>query len=125
MINKIKIALISVSVFLPMVSSAQSYLNKTTGIATQAKVIINTYLIPIAFALALLYFFWGVAKYIRSAGEEKEEGRKILVWGVVALFVMTSIWGLVRFIQGEFGVEQNSNINIPTINGGSGGNINL
>jgi len=58
-------------------------------------------LIPIAVALALLFFFWGVTKMIRSAGDEKaiEEGKRIMLWGIVSLFVMVAIWGIVKLIQ--------------------------
>src|SRR3989344_806469 len=80
--------------------------------------------IPIAFALALLYFFWGVGLYILKSGTEKDEGKKVMVWGVVALFVMSSIWGLVRFIQGEIGVSDVTNQPVPTF-GPGGQDLNL
>jgi hypothetical protein len=113
MINKIKKVLISISVLLPMTSYA--VLDQTERISTAGLDIINRFLIPIAFSLALLYFFYGVAKYIRSAGSDKDEGRKIMVWGVVALFVMSSVWGLVYFIRSEFGIiNTDSPIKVPT-----------
>ena len=71
--------------------------------------------IPIVFSLALLLFFWGVAKYILSAGTEKDEGKKIMVWGVVALFVMSSIWGLTTFIREELTIDEVGNQKIPTL----------
>lgn len=80
-----------------------------------AQGIITGILIPLAFSLALLYFFWGVAKYIRSgAGGEKaaEEGRRVMVWGVVALFIATSIWGIVNFIKSELALPDIQNVNI-------------
>jgi hypothetical protein len=56
--------------------------------------------LPIVMALALLAFFWGLVKFIFAAGDEgaKDEGKRIMIWGLVALFVMVSVWGLVRFI---------------------------
>lgn len=73
-------------------------------------------LIPIAFAAGLLFFFWGLAMYIASAGneEKKAEGRNIMVWGVVALFVMASVWGLVNFIGSALGLD-NSQMEVPGI----------
>lgn len=80
--------------------------------------IINT-LIPIVAALALLYFFWGLAKFILSRKdnpEGAEEAKGIMVWGVVALFVMMSVWGLVRFIQSAFDIDnQATSQTVPTI----------
>ena len=76
--------------------------------------IINNALLPIAFSLCLLYFFWGIAKYIRNAGDEKaiEQGKETMIWGVIALFVVFSIWGIIRFIGGEFGIDPITNIQI-------------
>lgn len=64
-------------------------------------------LIPIAFALGLLFFFWGMAQYIFKAGDEKAktEGRNRMVQGVIALFVMTMVWGLVYLLGSIVGTE--------------------
>jgi hypothetical protein len=60
-------------------------------------------MIPLVFALALAIFFWGLAKFMSNAGDETghEEGKRIMVWGIVGLFVMSSIWGIVSFIQND------------------------
>ncbi len=65
--------------------------------------ILNT-TIPVIISLALLAFFWGVFLFVRNSdsGDEKEEGRRIMVWGIVALFVMTSFFGIVRIVQNTF-----------------------
>ena len=78
-----------------------------SDLITTAQSLVQDYLIPIAFALCLLYFFWGIAQYIRGAGDEKavEEGRRIMVWGVVALFIVFSIWGIIGFIKDEFNLK--------------------
>ena len=73
---------------------------------------------PIVVALALLYFFWGLAKYILAAGDkegEKAEGRAIMIWGILALFVMVSVWGIINVIRDTFNLN-NSSIQVPGIN---------
>jgi hypothetical protein len=61
-------------------------------------------IIPIIASLAFLSFIWGIVKFIAKAGEkEVKEGKSLMIWGVIALFVMVSAWGLVRFLSGEFG----------------------
>lgn len=73
-------------------------------------------LIPIAVASALLFFFYGLAEFIRNSGNEKkvEEGRRIMIWGVIALFVMSSIWGIVGFFQLDiFGVAGVPQLLVP------------
>ena len=67
--------------------------------ATGFKNIVNI-LIPAFFALAVIYFFYGMAKYILAAGdpEKAKEGKSIMIYGVIALAVMASIYGLINFI---------------------------
>jgi len=80
--------------------------------------IVKNILIPLAFALCLLYFFWGVVKYIREgAGSEEaaKEGKRIMVWGVIGLFVAFSIWGIISFMQSELGIPSVENINKPNV----------
>ena len=77
-----------------------------------------TSITPIIVALALLYFFWGLAKYVLSAGDEdkKTEGRNVMIWGIIALFVMVSVWGLVQVVASTLGVSTgDSSGNIPSV----------
>lgn len=72
------------------------------GIIDSATKIVSEILTPIAFGLCTLYFFWGVAKYIKVQSEsEKAEGKKAIVWGLVGIFVAFSVWGIVFFLQSE------------------------
>jgi hypothetical protein len=109
--NKIKIAGLAVLAFWPLTSFA--ILDSTETFFERAFGIIDVWVIPLIFALAMLFFFWGIAKYIRSTGTDKEEGKKVMIWGVIALFVMVSVWGLVRLIQNEFEIGDTSNVTIP------------
>src|SRR3990167_10950230 len=70
-------------------------------------------LIPIAIAVALIVFFWGLIKYIQSSGKGHEQGKNIMIAGLVSLFVMVSVWGIVRLAQSALGVDQNNTINAP------------
>lgn len=53
-------------------------------------------------ALALLGFMWGVVKFLFSGGSEKlkKEGKDFMLYGILILFVMTSLWGLVYLFRG-------------------------
>lgn len=53
-------------------------------------------LVPILITLALVYFMWGAIKYIMAAGETNTQARSAIVWGLVALFVITSVWGIIH-----------------------------
>ncbi|MCW9054666.1 MAG: hypothetical protein OQJ98_01630 [Candidatus Pacebacteria bacterium] len=58
-------------------------------------------LIPILISLAVLGFFWGVFQYGFTEGKI-EEGKKIMTFGVIAIFVMVSIWGILRVLAETF-----------------------
>ena len=62
-------------------------------------------IIPFVVSLTVAYFLWGTAKYISYAGEaaKREEGRKMMLRGIIALFVMTSFWGLAKIVVNTFG----------------------
>jgi hypothetical protein len=81
--------------------------------------IFNNYLNPILFALALLAFFWGLALFILQAGNEKKraEGRYIMTWGVIALFVMLTVVGLIKMLQATFSIDTASEVlPVPSAN---------
>ena len=63
-------------------------------------------IIPIFLSLAILTFFWGIIKFIAHTDDEKarEEGKRVMVWGMVAIFVMVSLWAIVGFIQESLGI---------------------
>ncbi|OHA93375.1 MAG: hypothetical protein A3D37_02125 [Candidatus Zambryskibacteria bacterium RIFCSPHIGHO2_02_FULL_38_22] len=112
MLNKIcKTSFVTTVAVLPMITYGA--LDKTSAFFTSAKDIVTNILIPLAFTLALLFFFWGVAKYIWSAGDAKEEGKKIMVWGVIALFVMSSIWGIITVLKSDLGIGDESSMPVP------------
>jgi FtsH-binding integral membrane protein len=100
--------IISLLFFVPFVASAAGLID----FIDSAFYLVNNMLIPIAFALCILYFFWGVAKYIKTgAGSEKDigEGKRIMTWGIVGLFVAFSIWGIVNLMKNELGIPNIEN----------------
>jgi len=110
--------LTSIALIAPALVFAQgdSDLGNLTGFANQLKNLIDI-LIPIVFALALLFFLWGLAKYIFAAGDEeaKEKGKQIMIWGIISLFIMASVWGIVAFLQNIFGVSSDVDITLPGV----------
>lgn len=72
---------------------------------------------PIIVGIALLFFFVGLAKYILNAGDEekKSQGKSIMIWGIIALFVMVSVWGLVNLLADTFGIDKTDTIRVPSV----------
>src|SRR3989344_7867560 len=100
----------------PSFAFAQSQLGNIEDIVQSISSIIALAL-PIVVALGLLAFFWGLVKFIFAAGDEaaKDEGKRIMLWGIIALFVMVSVWGIVGFIGDALEIEQGGSVEIPTV----------
>jgi len=73
-------------------------------------------IIPLLGAMAFLFFVWGVARFIKSAGSEKEikDSKNIIIWGIVGLFILITIWGIIAFLRSEFGFSGDTVV--PQIN---------
>ncbi|MCH7597831.1 hypothetical protein IID27_02165 [Patescibacteria group bacterium] len=101
--KKLALILIGVLASVPVIASAQTVV---TIVGTIGSLIVT--ITPVIVALALLYFFWGLAKYILAAGDEaaQGEGKRIMIWGIIALFVIVSVWGLVQVLNDTFGINQ-------------------
>jgi hypothetical protein len=86
--------------YLPTMAHAQRTL--TTFVQTLIDLV--EYTIPIVMSLALIVFFFGGARFIWGGENEqtRAESKVFLFWGVVGLFVMVSIWGIVLLIESTF-----------------------
>lgn len=78
---------------------------------------IERYLIPVIMSLGLVFFLWGGSQFIRySENEEKRaEYKNYLVWGVIAIFVMLSFWGLIKLVTGTLGFGDGRTAPIPLL----------
>lgn len=65
-----------------------------------ANVILNP-LIRLLFAVALVVFLWGIIEYIKGAGspDSREQGTKHIIWGLVGLFIMVSVYGILTLFE--------------------------
>jgi len=93
---------------LPFLFPAVSFaaLNGVKDLLTQFQGILKL-VVPIIFGLAMIYFFWGIAQFIlHDAGDSKtrDEGKKKILWGIIAIFVMFSIWGILNWVGGLIGI---------------------
>jgi hypothetical protein len=61
-------------------------------------------LVPLIIGLAVFLFIFGLIKYITAGGNEDtiKEARNYIIFGIVAIAVMFSIWGLVNLVLGIF-----------------------
>ncbi|NNM83897.1 hypothetical protein HKL94_01610 [Candidatus Parcubacteria bacterium] len=83
---------------------AQFIGNGSTGIIG----VINTIVIPVIFALVFLVFIWGVANYLLINGgneDKRAEGRQFILWGILGMVVLFSVWGFVNLLLSTLGIH--------------------
>ena len=58
----------------------------------------------ILISVAFIAFFWGVAKFILAAGNEKAitEGKQFMIYGIFALFALWTFKAIILFFSGQF-----------------------
>jgi hypothetical protein len=74
------------------------------GLFNVALCILDGAVIPFLVGLALVLFIAGVLKFV-SAGDNEEKrqgGRQMMLFGIIALFVMLSVWGFVNILSNTF-----------------------
>ena len=62
--------------------------------------------LPLIISLAVVWFIYNVFRYMIAGSEDdKAKAKTDMVWGIVAIFVMVSVWGLVGILQSTFGTS--------------------
>ncbi len=71
------------------------------------------WLIPFLVVLAVFVIIWGAFLFVTNAGdpEKRKEGRDRILWGIVGVVVMLTIWGLVNVLRNTL----NLNTATPTV----------
>lgn len=104
------------AVLAPAIASAQ----KITDVNTLTNKLTNlgNTIIQILIAFAVLYIIFNVVRYIMAA-EDPEKRKSIgsaVLWGIVGLFVILSIWGLVNILSNTFSTNTNAPVqNYPVL----------
>ena len=64
-------------------------------------------LIWLMFAVAVLYFLWGMLQFIKGADspEDRKTGQSHMMWGVIGLFIMVSVVSILKIIINTLGVD--------------------
>ncbi len=69
-------------------------------------------IVPVLLGLAVLVFFWGIVKFINHAEDVKgnEEGKQIIFWGLITIFVMITFWAILGWLQTELGINNSAGL---------------
>lgn len=101
---------------LPLMASAQTLQPLANLIGAIARLV--GALVPILITLALVAFFWGLVKYLFGSKGGKDDvsaAKSLMIWGLVSLFVMVSVWGIVRLAQDALGINPNAGATSPQV----------
>ena len=72
--------------------------------------------IPVMIALGVVFFIFGVVSYVIANDEEaKKKGRNRIIYGIIRLAVILSVWGHVRIFTGTFQLDNSSSNRLPTV----------
>ncbi len=73
---------------------------------------------------AMVAFFFGIVQFIWGSRDgdatKAKNGKNFMLWGLIALFVMFSVWGIINYAQRIFGIQGQNTIIIPQIELGNG-----
>ena len=66
-------------------------------------------LIFLLFAVATIVFAWGMIKFIVGAEDPttRKEGKDAILWGVVGMFIMMGVYGIIRVVLNTFNIPSN------------------
>ena len=93
----------------PFILTAYASVDET--IRKVNKAIINPFIV-LMFAIAAVYFAYGVFEFIKDgdSSDAREKGKQHIVWGLVGMAIMGSVFFIMQLIVGTLGVEQQINI---------------
>lgn len=88
----------------PIVRTVDGFLNYILYLAQRA--------LPLLILAALVLLLYGIVVtfFFNRSDDSRKEGKSFIINGIIALFVMVSVWGLVNLLRGTFNLDDN---NIP------------
>ena len=113
--NRIVPAFTIIAIALPLIASAAAQ-DIVTPIANNVLSLVRV-LVLIVFVLAIVAFGWGIVQFIFAGGDPTTIGKakSFLLWGVIGMAVMASLFGLITFLQQYFGVNSGGLNVLPPI----------
>jgi hypothetical protein len=63
--------------------------------------------ILIVFTAGFFFFTWGLVQFLVAInkGGEHEEGKQHMLWGIVGMFIMASVYGILGLLDNTFNLD--------------------
>src|SRR3989344_6728427 len=83
-----------------------AYASVDSFLSNANRLIVNP-LIGLLFALAVVYFLYGVFEFLlnQENDEKKTTGKSHMLWGVIGIGIMMSVWFIIQVILSTLGVK--------------------
>lgn len=82
-------------------------------------------IILVLFALGVFLFMFGLVEFLwkLNAGHGEEEGKQHMLWGVVGMLIMVSVYGIISLLDNTFSLNVGGTPDTSILNSSS--NINF
>lgn len=112
----IKTAIATLVVAAPFTAFAQGAITDVNSLTYKLTNLGNTAIV-VLIAFAVIWIIFNVVRFIISDEENRGKYRTSVLWGIVGLFVILSIWGLVKILTNTFRTDTTTPVNqFPTVN---------
>jgi Na+/proline symporter len=106
--------IIALAVLAPSVAMAAQPITDVNSLTSKVTGIGNT-IIGVLISFAVIWIIWNVVRFIMSDSEKRAEIRGSILWGLVGLFVILSIWGVVNILSNTFSTDNQAPVqDFPT-----------
>ncbi|MEW5908046.1 MAG: hypothetical protein AB1643_02615 [Patescibacteria group bacterium] len=112
MTEKVKKYIPLATLLIPIAALAQTIVSIIGQVAS-----IVSLIVPLLIGIALIVFIWGVIRYITAGGDEakRAEARNTILYGVIGLFAIIAVWGLVKVLSTTFNIQRGGTIERPQL----------
>lgn len=84
-------------------------------------------ILPFIVGLTVLMIIYGIFGFVTNPADEEARGKAkgYIIWGIIAVFIMVSVWGLVNILYNSFltdpfaGQELPINATVPVVPSGT------
>ena len=100
----------SLNFFLPKIAYADTATSSPIGIFVgKVDLYLINPLIILMFGAALAYFLYGVVEFLANQANSGEvgTGRQHMLWGIIGMFIMISVFGIMHLIEHTLGISPN------------------
>lgn len=82
-------------------------MESTMNIMQRFDAFIITPAILIVFSLGFFLFIFGLVEFLwkLNEGGDNKEGKQHMLWGIVGMFIMVSVWGILELLDNTFGLD--------------------